>query len=440
MSTVYDAIVVGSGPGGATVARGLARAGKKVLLLEKGKNHSCLGSYRGAAAMLDRFGFFKSKEGLAMLKVTTVGGATMLYSGSAAMPPSWLKTKYHIDLESHAQDICRELNVNVLPPAYIGAASKAVMDAGNRIGQEWEPMPKFIDMDKVLSGQTQGRISGARTSLGENFGERWTARDYVRDAKAAGATLITQADCQGVLVQDNTVKGVRVRINGKATVTFLADTVILSAGGIPSPVLLKRAGIKNAGQGCVVDPTVLVYGISPGKGTYEDPLVSVVSWKWYDKEGIRVGTLIDPWVMTMVGLAQAGINHLPKILKYRNMIGILVKIKDEIGGWVDERGIVSKALTPADKEKLDKGIAIARDVLVEAGCKKNTIVTGQIRGAHPSGTCRIGEVVNTDLETSVKNLFVCDASIFPEALDRPTVVTIIAFGRRLVDHLLTRTS
>ena len=31
-----DVIIVGSGPGGATTARGLARAGKKVLLLERG--------------------------------------------------------------------------------------------------------------------------------------------------------------------------------------------------------------------------------------------------------------------------------------------------------------------------------------------------------------------------------------------------------------------
>jgi choline dehydrogenase-like flavoprotein len=31
----------------------------------------------------------------------------------------------------------------------------------------------------------------------------------------------------------------------------------------------------------------------------------------------------------------------------------------------------------------------------------------------------------------VRNLYVCDASVFPEALGRPTVLTILALGRRL---------
>ena len=46
-------------------------------------------------------------------------------------------------------------------------------------------------------------------------------------------------------------------------------------------------------------------------------------------------------------------------------------------------------------------------------------------------------MVDTDLQTGVKNLYVCDASTFPEALDRPTVLTIISLGKRLSDHLLT---
>ena len=49
---------------------------------------------------------------------------------------------------------------------------------------------------------------------------------------------------------------------------------------------------------------------------------------------------------------------------------------------------------------------------------------------------RIGQVLSDDLETEIRDLYVCDASVFPEALDRPTVMTIIAFGKRLGAHSL----
>ena len=49
----YDAIIVGSGPGGATVGRELSRAGQRVLILERGKDHQDLGSYRTAMRALD---------------------------------------------------------------------------------------------------------------------------------------------------------------------------------------------------------------------------------------------------------------------------------------------------------------------------------------------------------------------------------------------------
>jgi len=432
MKMAYDVVVVGSGPGGATVARQLARAGRDVLLLERGREHRNLGTYAGALSVLDRFGFFKSREGLTMLKVTALGGATVLYSASAAMPPPWLKTKYGIDLDAYAEETARELGVDDLPEEYLGEASRAIMEAGNRLGQEWEPMPKLLDVSRFRNGLS----AGARTSLGLNYGERWTAVEYVRQAVSAGATLLTSAECTEVTVENGRATGVVARVKGAGMQRFSARVVVLAAGGIPTPVLLRRAGIEKAGIGCVVDPTLLVYGILPGKGTYQDPLVSVVTWKWYDSDGIRIGTLIDPWLMTLISLAKTGLRHVPKIFHYRRMAGILVKVKDEIGGFVDENGTVSKALTEQDLARIEKGYGIAREVLVEAGCPPESIVRGEIRGAHPSGTCRIGEVVDENLRTGIDGLYVCDASVFPEALDRPTVITIIAFGKRLVEHLL----
>ncbi len=47
-------------------------------------------------------------------------------------------------------------------------------------------------------------------------------------------------------------------------------------------------------------------------------------------------------------------------------------------------------------------------------------------------------MLTTDLESEIKNLYVCDASVFPEALARPTVLTIISLAKRLADHLVQR--
>ncbi len=45
--------------------------------------------------------------------------------------------------------------------------------------------------------------------------------------------------------------------------------------------------------------------------------------------------------------------------------------------------------------------------------------------------------MNSELETGVRSLYVCDASVFPEALARPTVLTIMALARRLARSLAT---
>jgi choline dehydrogenase-like flavoprotein len=45
-------------------------------------------------------------------------------------------------------------------------------------------------------------------------------------------------------------------------------------------------------------------------------------------------------------------------------------------------------------------------------------------------------MLDENLRSEVENLYVCDASSFPEALDRPTVLTIIGLAKRLSQHLL----
>jgi choline dehydrogenase-like flavoprotein len=114
----------------------------------------------------------------------------------------------------------------------------------------------------------------------------------------------------------------------------------------------------------------------------------------------------------------------------------MIKIKDEISGGVTMEGRISKPLTPRDRFRLNHASIVARKILVKAGCDPDSIFVGPLRGTHPCATVRIGEMLDENLQSEVKNLYVCDASSFPEALDRPTVLTIIGLARRLSEHLL----
>ena len=123
--------------------------------------------------------------------------------------------------------------------------------------------------------------------------------------------------------------------------------------------------------------------------------------------------------------------------KWKNILGVMIKLKDEISGGVYPGGKISKPLTHGDNERLRMAQEVCRKILVEAGANRSNIFMTPLRGTHPSGTARIGTMVDQSLETEAKGLYVCDASVFPEALDRPTVLTIIGLGKRLARHLLS---
>jgi choline dehydrogenase-like flavoprotein len=78
---------------------------------------------------------------------------------------------------------------------------------------------------------------------------------------------------------------------------------------------------------------------------------------------------------------------------------------------------------------------VCHTILIEAGANPSTIFMTPLRGTHPSGTVRIGTMVDENLQTETQGLYICDASVFPEALDRPTVLTIIGLAKRLAKHL-----
>ena len=118
-----------------------------------------------------------------------------------------------------------------------------------------------------------------------------------------------------------------------------------------------------------------------------------------------------------------------------DILSIMVKTPDEAKGYIDDDGEVVKINTIQDIRYLAEGTATAGFILEKAGVDPNTIGSTVYRGAHPGGTAAIGKIVDSNLETEIENLYVCDASVLPISPGKPPILTILALAKRLADHL-----
>lgn len=148
-----------------------------------------------------------------------------------------------------------------------------------------------------------------------------------------------------------------------------------------------------------------------------------------------LSTLIDPWLLYPIINILKGPKYAFYWPKWNNILGVMIKLKDVVSGGVFPDGKISKPLPENDLSRQKMAEDVCRKILVEAGANPGTIFMTPLRGTHPSGTVRLGEMLDKDLQTEIKGLYVCDASTFPEALARPTVLTIIGLGKRLAKLL-----
>lgn len=430
-----DVVIVGSGPGGATVARQLAQSdtGLGITLLERGRDWRgslLYGTYPGGILYSDKGSFLATKEGLNIIRPLMVGGATSMYCGCAARPLPWWRDKYNIDLDDYAETTVNELGIAPLPIDERGVASTRIAEAALELGMKWFPQDKFI-----WPARSSKFDCGAKCMLGCRCGAKWSAAEYVDAAIAEGCDLWTGARVERVLVEGGVASGVSGTVHGKRF-TVNAPIVILAAGGIGTPRVLQRTGLAQAGQGMTMDTTVMVYGRAPYKGIGDEP---PMTWSYADDElGVLYSTLIDPWLNYPLAMLGKGVAYALTWPRWGNTLGVMIKLKDEVSGAVDLHSI-SKGLTANDRQRLARAEKVAGNILRQAGCDPDTIFTTPLRGTHHSGTVRIGQMLTPDLEAEIKNLYVCDASVFPEALARPTVLTIISLAMRLADHLIAQT-
>lgn len=426
LSPSYDAIIVGSGPGGATVARQLARRGWRVLVLEQGSAAPLTGTLGQMAkiAAVPGKGMFIQRDASLLVQGVTAGGSSAINFATAAAPPLAMFAAFGIDLAPALRELRAELPIGPLPDALIGPMAARIMQGARTLGIDWQKLDKMIRPQLCRSGCW-------RCVYGCPFGAKWTARDFLDEAGRQGAQLLDRAKVLRVTFDDGRASGVEFARGGQLQRAH-APVVVLAGGGIGSPRLLHASGLRARGSSFFSDPVIAVMGSvdDVDGGTGEVPMAAGVR---FDADGISLADMALPKPMYQGFTAQAG--RLDRLAAHSRTLSIMVKIRDEIGGAVGPRW-ASKPLRPADRRKFDAGVGIARDILAAAGATQ--VFQSRHFAAHPGGSVRIGDGVDSDLQVGARNLFVCDASVIPQPWGLPPTLTLLCLGTRLGEHLAAR--
>lgn len=419
-----DAIVVGTGPGGATVSRELSQHGRRVLILEWGGNEPVNGTFRQMSqdCFVPGKSLYITKNLLAMVRAITTGGSSLYYCAHAVDPPLEMLKRYGVDITQEVEEIksivpCAPLRDDLMPQA-----GKVFLESALELGYDCRKVNKYIYQDKC-------REECDLCLVGCPHGAKWTARNFVDDALESGAQIVNRAKVKAVIVENGKAVGVRYEHENGRREAY-APKIVLAAGGIGSPSILRQSGIDGVGYDFFFDPLWFIWGrvdrVTSGRGT---PMTARII---LPEEGIVLTDHNMPHLMKAIFDIQG---FKPwKALSFSNMVPIQVKVRDALSGHIGRRGWVWKGLQQEDWQKLNSGFDHAKRILENAGARG--IYKSPLLAAHPGGTVKIGEHVDANLKTAYENLYVCDASVIPDEMGLPPSLTILSLGKRLSKHLL----
>lgn len=428
MNSNKTAIVVGTGAGGATLARALQRR-YQVTMLEAGGPFKPFGLPVNTLAGLRRTGLFldermigallpamkvEKARDMVLVRGIGVGGTTTLATGNAVRCDEGLKA-IGIDLDAQFDALTRELPITTEHQAHWTDCTRRMFDIFEAMNLAPIPTPKLLD-------DASQCVGCGHCAIGCPTGAKWDTRAWVDQAVAAGAALVTGCKVTGLEIEGNRVKAVWARRGGKK-VRYTADLVVLAAGGLGTPVILENSGIPCEKR-LFVDPVLCVAGPLKGFGQDHQLLMPFIS----QQEGYILSPYMDylsfffnkKWRLPMGDIAT-----------------VMIKLADEEAGHVNERAI-DKGMTAADQAHMQKAVAQCREILKRLGIPEDRQFLGTLNAGHPGGMLPLTEGERDTLHSPrlPENLYVADATILPRSLGNPPILTIMALAKKIADILI----
>ncbi|KAH6804460.1 Long-chain fatty alcohol dehydrogenase family protein [Perilla frutescens var. frutescens] len=487
-----DVVVVGSGAGGGVVAGVVAKAGYKVVVLEKGKyvsrNKLSLVEGETMDEMYHQHGVSATQNmDILLLAGSTVGGGTTInWSASIPTPPhvirEWSEEHkleffdskiYHKALDV----VCDRMGVQSDFDKE-GFNNMILRKGCEKLRYPVQNIPRNAPSDHYCGWCSLGCRDGKKKGVTETW-----LLDLVESGNGA---ILPQCKATKVIVQPAAGKkrgaagGVAFTFeHGTETETGIVEArvTVVACGAICTPPLLKRSGLKNPniGKNLHLHPVVLGWGYFPeGEGSwpeaerrsYQGGIMTAMSNHVVEETIIQTPSLhpgmfsaLMPWV--------SGRDIKRRLLKYSRTAHIFALARDRGSGVVRSESDVSYKMEESDRENLRKGMERVLRILAAAGAEEigsqeregrvlrvkeaseeelerfvkeesqrplEKVLSSPICSAHQMGSCRMGvhpkdSAVTPKGETwEVEGLYVADSSVFPTALGVNPMVTIQAIA------------
>ncbi|MEA3376746.1 MAG: GMC family oxidoreductase N-terminal domain-containing protein, partial [Chloroflexota bacterium] len=361
-----------------------------------------------------------------------LGGGTKLYAGAAFMPDFEMWRNWDIDLEPYVDEAKVDSWASQVPDEFLGPGARRMMEASRKVGLPMHPADKHVDWDGC-------RVGCNLASVGCPHGAKWEGTYAAREAVNRGAELLFNTKAEEVILENGVAVGLRAT-KRDTHLEVRAEAVVSSCGGWGSVPLAKNAGLDEAGSWFTGDPSLITFGFLP-KGQQGNAREHQFAALYHDKEnGCIFGSIgLSPfmtWVM-QYGMLE-GLRALKDIGRYGQLMTVFSKVHDDDQGWVGDDGSMSKTYTPLDVERQEYSWEMNRKMLIAAGCDPDDLHRLTIILGHPSGTVKIGKLLDSHCQSvDVPNLYFCDASVFPEALGMPPVLTLVCLAKYEADYLAT---